>query len=571
MTEEPEKLESLGDYDILRTAASGGMGIVYKARQRSLGRVVALKVIREDIARSSEYRERFLREARLAASVDHPHVVSVYDAGEADSRLFLAMQWIDGEDLGRMIERFGWLSPERAVLIAVQLAGALDAVHSVGLVHRDVKPANVLLREVGAKDHAYLTDFGVAKTSEASERLTQTGALVGTAGYLSPEQITGREPDPRSDVYALGCVFFVAITGQPPFRAENETALRWAHVNEPRPAASDARPQLGTRYDEFLATALALDPEQRFASGSAFATALGHVHRGPDDPATQILSAPTRAATAVRNPTPPANASAPPAHTPPHYAGHDQTPLPPAPPQPRRSANALALILLGVALAGLAVGALAIGGVFTANRTRTQTITAAAHHGTSAAGPAKPPAPAAPGAQTSAGRSCGGDLSVGGNTTCAFAHNVEQAYAQSTGGETDVAASSPETGQTYTMHCTGGSPHVCTGANNASVYFSSGPSGSAGSSAPPRAGLSACDQNISAGPGTSCPFAENVFRAYAADYKSGGEHSSDTVNATSPATSKPYSMTCTTDGVRVNCSGANNAYVTFPLHAVEVY
>src|ERR1039458_3542007 len=184
----------VGDYEILSVAGAGGMGIVYRARQRSLGRVVALKVIREEIARTPEYRDRFLREARLAASVDHPHVVSVYDVGDQDDRLYLAMQWIDGQDLKHVIQRSGRLSPERAVSIAIQLAGALDAVHGVaGLIHRDVKPANVMLRQMGGQDHAYLTDFGVAKPSETTDQLTQTGWLVGTTGYLSPEQIRGQD------------------------------------------------------------------------------------------------------------------------------------------------------------------------------------------------------------------------------------------------------------------------------------------------------------------------------------------------------------------------------------------
>src|SRR5450755_1459872 len=217
VTAQLEVGQLVGDYEILSVAGVGGMGIVYKARQRSLGRVVALKVIREEIARAPEYRDRFLREARLAASVDHPNVVSVYDIGDQEGRLFLAMQWIDGQDLKDAIAHSGRLAPERAVSIAMQLGGALDAVHSVaGLVHRDVKPANVMLRQMGGQDHAYLTDFGVAKPSQASDHLTQTGWVVGTAGYLSPEQIRGQEPGPRSDLYGLGCLFFEALTGRPP-------------------------------------------------------------------------------------------------------------------------------------------------------------------------------------------------------------------------------------------------------------------------------------------------------------------------------------------------------------------
>jgi serine/threonine protein kinase len=159
-------------------------------------------------------------------------------------------------------------------MIVSQIAGALDAVHIAGLVHRDVKPGNVLVRQVGSQDHAYLTDFGVAKPSEATDQLTQTGWVVGTTGYLSPEQIRGQEPGPRNDLYALGCLFFEALTGKPPFEGENELALRWAHANDPRPAPSAFVPGLGPRYDQFLLAALAVDPEQRFASGREFADAL---------------------------------------------------------------------------------------------------------------------------------------------------------------------------------------------------------------------------------------------------------------------------------------------------------
>ncbi len=275
--------ELLGDYEILESVGAGGMGIVYKARQRSLGRIVAVKVIRDEIASVEEYRERFHREARMAASVDHPHVVSVHEVVEVNRSLLLVMQWIEGNDLKRVIETVGRLAPERAVIITSQIAGALDAVHSVrGLVHRDVKPANVLLRRVGDADHAYLTDFGVAKPSESSDPLTRTGWLVGTSGYLAPEQIKGQEPGPRSDLYALGCLFFETLTGRPPFIADNEMALRWAHASDPRPLASTVVPELGQRYDWFLSVALALDPGQRFGSGREFAEALAATQVGHD-------------------------------------------------------------------------------------------------------------------------------------------------------------------------------------------------------------------------------------------------------------------------------------------------
>lgn len=356
-------MRTIADYEILQEAGVGGMGVVYKARQRSLGRSVALKVIRTEIADTPEYRERFLREARIAASVDHPHVVSVHDVGERDGRLFLAMQWVDGKDLKQVLADSGRLDADRAVAIVSQLAGALDAVHSVGgLVHRDVKPANVLLRSVGGKDHAYLTDFGIAKPSNAVDQLTKTGWVIGTPGYLAPEQIMGHEPGPRSDLYALGCLFFELVTGEPPFRAENEMALRWAHANNPRPRVSDVAPRLGTRYDGFLAVALAVDPDHRFASGRAFAAAVDTAHDHQSEVSTRLIPRRPHVPTAIGPPTPiPATriprqqSNAPRGYgTPP--AGY---------PQERRSGSPLALVILAiVALAGITVGGLAAAGVF---------------------------------------------------------------------------------------------------------------------------------------------------------------------------------------------------------------
>jgi hypothetical protein len=289
--------QTFGGYHVIELVGAGGMGLVYRAEQRILGRTVALKVIRPEIAESGDYRSRFLREARFAAAVDHPHVVSVFDTGEQDGRLYLTMQWVDGTELGTLIEREQRLAPERTVLIGVQLAGALQAVHDAGLVHRDVKPSNVLVRDIGGRDHAYLTDFGIAKAPDAQDSLTRTGWVIGTPGYLSPEQIRGEQPGPRSDLYALGCVVFQALTGQPPFQGDSDLAVRWAQASTPPPPASSLCPALGSRYDAFLARALAVDPQDRFTSGTGFAEALQSAHAGRLDgpaPAPAIGDAPTQ-------------------------------------------------------------------------------------------------------------------------------------------------------------------------------------------------------------------------------------------------------------------------------------
>jgi hypothetical protein len=299
--------QTFGGYHIIELVGSGGMGLVYRAEQRILGRTVALKVIRPEIAESGDYRERFLREARFAAAVDDPHVVSVFDAGEQDGRLYLAMQWVDGLDLATLIDRQQRLAPERAVLIGVQLAQALQAVHDAGLVHRDVKPSNVLVRHIGGRDHAYLTDFGIAKAPDAQDSLTRTGSVIGTPGYLSPEQIRGQQPGPRSDLYALGCIIFEALTGQRPFGGD-DLAARWAQATSAPPAASTLCPALGSRYDAFLAQALAVNPQDRFPSGTAFAEALQAAHTGRPAGLTQPPA--TRGAATPRAYRPPAQPSA---------------------------------------------------------------------------------------------------------------------------------------------------------------------------------------------------------------------------------------------------------------------
>ena len=291
MSEDLSDGQTFGAFSIVEVAGSGGMGVVYRAQQRSLGRTVALKVIRPEIAESGDYRSRFLREARLAAAVNHPNVVSVIDVGEHAGRLYLTMQWVDGRELRALIDDEHRLDPARTVRIGVQIALALNAVHEAGLVHRDVKPSNVLVRDISGEDHAYLTDFGVAKMPDAQDGLTRTGWIVGTSGYLSPEQIRGQQPGPRSDLYALGCIIFEALTGQRPFSGESDLAVSWAHANRPRPVASDHCPALGPRYDAFLAKALAVDPHDRFPSGRAFAEALQSAHAGAPSNATHAAPA----------------------------------------------------------------------------------------------------------------------------------------------------------------------------------------------------------------------------------------------------------------------------------------
>lgn len=546
-----EQGDRLSDYEIVSVAGLGGMGIVYRARQHSLDRVVALKVIRDEIASEPEYRQRFMREARLAASVDHPHVVTVYDVGNEDERLYLVMQWIDGVDLKQHLQESGCLSPERAVAIGTQLAGALDALHGVsGLIHRDVKPANVLIREVAGRDHAYLTDFGVAKPPEGVDDLTKTGSTVGTTGYLSPEQIQGGKASPRSDLYALGCVVFEMLTGEQPFKGENEQAIRWAHANHRRPMASESLPELGRRYDRFFSTALAVDPAERFGSGREFAVALAQAQASEGE--TEVTS--IIPATEIESPAP----TPPPGYRPYGYV----TPSP----HPRdRSTAPLALILLAiVALAGVALGILAAAGVFSnggAAKTATASSTASKASAPESASIPGPSGPQPDGAPPNGAKPCGDGLSVGAATTCPFAHNVQRAFVSSNGSST-IEAYSPTTGETYMMRCTGEGTVVCHGGNNATVYLMA--AGALSSSA-----LKSCDENVSATDVTSCPFAENVFVSYREEYEAHGEQAEAYVSAYSQTTSRAYEMLCSSDGVTVECSGGDHAFVTFPMQAVR--
>jgi hypothetical protein len=254
----------LGSYEVRERIGRGGMGEVYLAHDTRLDRPVALKVLPERFAEDKRFRERLLRESRLAASLDHPNVVPLYDAGEIDGRLFIAMRYVDGVDLQALLRSSAPLAPERAVLIAGQLAEALDAAHQRGLVHRDVKPSNVLLDQQSGHDHAYLADFGLTRSSQADG--PADGQFMGTVDYVAPEQIRGGEVDGRADQYALGCLLFECLTGSLPYRHSSEVAAIFAHLDEAPPAASERHEALPPAVDPVLARAMAKEPAQRFDS-----------------------------------------------------------------------------------------------------------------------------------------------------------------------------------------------------------------------------------------------------------------------------------------------------------------
>src|SRR4051812_40006231 len=247
------------------------MGVVYRAEHMHLGRKVALKLLAPELAENPSFRERFVRESRLAASIDHPNVIPIYEAGEAEGQYFIAMRYVDGVDLKQVIRSSGALGVERALFYIQQIAGALDAAHARDLVHRDVKPGNVLV--AAGTDHCYLTDFGLTKAMSSNTGFTATGQFVGTTDYCPPEQIEGKPLDRRTDVYSLGCVFFECMTGHPPFRRDTDMATMWAHIQEPPPSIARERSELPESLDTVLATAMAKKKDDRYPTCSSFAAA----------------------------------------------------------------------------------------------------------------------------------------------------------------------------------------------------------------------------------------------------------------------------------------------------------
>jgi YVTN family beta-propeller protein len=264
-------------YQVEEVIGRGGMGVVYRAEHLRLGRKVALKVVAPQIAREPKFRERFLRESRTAGSLDHPNVVPIYDAGEADGVLYIAMRFVDGVDLASLVAREEKLEPARTARIVAQVASALDAAHEAGLVHRDVKPSNVLLpaRGAGRGEHAYLGDFGLTKRVLSESGMTGSSAFLGTIAYVAPEQIEGRAVDAKADQYSLACLVYECLTGHRPFERETDVATLYAHLRDPFPSVGEAvDPTLRVDLDAALARAAAKKPADRYPSCGDFAEEL---------------------------------------------------------------------------------------------------------------------------------------------------------------------------------------------------------------------------------------------------------------------------------------------------------
>ena len=363
----------LAGYRIEAPIGRGGMGIVYRAEHLRLGRKVALKLLAPELAENEGFRARFEHESRLAAALDHPNIVPLFEAGEADGLLFIAMRYVEGTDLRALLNSHGRLEPERALAIAGQVGSALDAAHIRGLVHRDVKPGNILIAAdpgIDVPEHCYLTDFGLTKDTSSPVELTATGTFVGTIDYIAPEQIEGAKPDGRGDQYALACVLYECLTGHPPFPRDEEIVVMWAHLQDEPPAVTAARPDLPPAIDAVIAQAMAKSPKERFTTCTAMVAAardalmpgtiapadVTRAHASPVPPAdvTRVgaanvgppLAAPAPAAPPLAAPAPGPSALRPPA----------------APPAPRdASARRRPLLILGAlaVVAAVVAGALA--------------------------------------------------------------------------------------------------------------------------------------------------------------------------------------------------------------------
>jgi len=259
-------------YEVESVVGAGGIGILYRARQLRLDRPVALKLVEQEVARDPVVRERLRREARMVAALDHPNVVPLYEAGEEGGTVYVVTRWVEGTELGTLILERGPLEPARAARIVAQIAAALAMAHAKGLVHRDVKPSNVILTP---EDHVYLTDFGLAKRAATAPGLTAVDQMRGTVDYVAPELIEGSEPDARSDVYSLGCVLFEMLAGEPPFADQRGgMAKMWAQVNAEPPAVSERRGDVPPELEQAMRRAMAKAPEMRPTASALRAEAL---------------------------------------------------------------------------------------------------------------------------------------------------------------------------------------------------------------------------------------------------------------------------------------------------------
>ncbi|MEA2346521.1 MAG: hypothetical protein QOG62_308 [Thermoleophilaceae bacterium] len=339
----------LGGYRLTSALSRGGMAVVYLAEDMRLGRTVVLKILAPELAEDDNFRSRFLRESRIAASIDHPNVIPIYDAGEADGLLYIAMRHVQDADLRGLLRLEAPLDVKRSISIVSQIASALEAAHRRDLVHRDVKPANVLMitrRSFDSADHIYLSDFGLAKRSSSVSGLTATGKFLGTVSYSAPEQVEGLPVDARTDIYALGCVLFECLTRRPPFKKEEDMAVLMAHIRDVPARVTDLRPDCPPELADIVARTLEKSPDDRFQTCDEMMDAMRAVDTGtssrsvsmpaltdPDETLAPGSGAPPAIPPVAEEPAQAAPPPPPPVEPPPAppYGGPVEPP-PPAPP-----------------------------------------------------------------------------------------------------------------------------------------------------------------------------------------------------------------------------------------------
>ena len=338
-----------GRYHLRRLLGRGGMGEVYEAHDTVKDRVVALKLMSAQVSSDPVFRERMQREAYTAGRLQEPHVVPIHDYGEIDGQLFIDMRFIEGTDVGALLDRYGPLPPPRAVAIVRQVAAALDAAHADGVMHRDIKPENILIT---GDDFAYLVDFGIA-SAITQQRLTQTGVTVGTWSYMAPERFGSQEVTYRADIYALACVLHEMLTGSTPYRADSHSALMAAHLFQPIPRPSQLRPGIPAAFDEVIARGMAKDPADRYARAGDLAVAAHQALSTPDqDQAVDILQRSQQSSLLAPGPPPP-----PPWQPGPPPMPWQPAPAPPPPPGTRTPWivwGTIALVIIAV-LAGVGI------------------------------------------------------------------------------------------------------------------------------------------------------------------------------------------------------------------------